>query len=207
MSLATETNIESSYARPVGLMFDCHRRIEKFLQQLAAITGGAIGRTLTDEEADNLDRTLRYFENAAPLHSSDEERSLFPRLRSCNVPEIDAELRKVAVLEAEHLLAASLHAQIDSIGKRWLTTRTLGERSGNALRDAVANLASLYREHIAVEDNVIFPLAESVLNEATMLLIGREMADRRGIDLDALPDLKAQCPSRFAKRITSPLTN
>jgi hemerythrin-like domain-containing protein len=39
----------------------------------------------------------------------------------------------------------------------------------------------MYRKHIAVEDQQVFPLAGKVLNEQQLAKIGKEMADRRGL--------------------------
>jgi Hemerythrin HHE cation binding domain len=67
------------YSEPLGLLSDCHRRIEMFLVSLSAIAKVA-GPPLNDEGRRALENALRYFREAAPKHTADEEQSLFPRL-------------------------------------------------------------------------------------------------------------------------------
>jgi hemerythrin-like domain-containing protein len=40
----------------------------------------------------------------------------------------------------------------------------------------------MYREHIALEDGEIFPLAARMMEKTEIEAVGREMAARRGID-------------------------
>ena len=47
------------------------------------------------------------------------------------------------------------------------------------LQDRLAELQSIYREHIAVEDGFLFPVAAQLLSEDDLREIGREMAARR----------------------------
>ena len=47
------------------------------LQQVAM----AADRPLADDARNSLETALRYFREAAPKHTADEEESLFPRLR------------------------------------------------------------------------------------------------------------------------------
>jgi hypothetical protein len=60
---------------------DCHRRIEKFLEQIIRVCTTARGGELNAGQREALEVALRYFRQAAPLHTADEETSLFPRVR------------------------------------------------------------------------------------------------------------------------------
>ena len=42
---------------------------------------------MTEETRVALESALRYFREAAPKHTADEEESLFPRLRQMHLPE------------------------------------------------------------------------------------------------------------------------
>ena len=70
----------SDFSDPTGLMSDCHRRIEMFLNTLRA-AGDLNGRQLAEDEQRALDAALRYFREAALKPNADEEESLFSRLR------------------------------------------------------------------------------------------------------------------------------
>jgi len=68
-----------NFSDPTGLLSDCHRRIEMFLRVLEGVAL-VIDRPLTGESRSALESALRYFREAAPKHTADEEESLFPRL-------------------------------------------------------------------------------------------------------------------------------
>ena len=78
-----------NFTDPTGLLSDCHRRIEIFLGALEAVAK-LIDRPATEETNRALESALRYFGQAAPKHTADEEESLFPRLRQIHDPAIQA---------------------------------------------------------------------------------------------------------------------
>ena len=170
------------FSDPTGLLSDCHRRIEMFLASLDAV-GKVIDRPLADEASRALESALRYFREAAPKHTSDEEESLFPRLRQVHDPEIQSALAKLDSLEKEHHRAAPLHVEIDRLGQTCLSTGSLSPGEAEAFRKAVATLVSMYKEHISVEDGLVFPLAARLLSKADKAVIADEMATRRRISL------------------------
>jgi hemerythrin-like domain-containing protein len=170
----------SDFSDPTGLMSDCHRRIEMFLNALRA--GAAFnGRRLTEDERRALDAALRYFREAAPKHNADEEESLFPRLRSVPDPEVHSALADLTRLEEEHRWAAPLHAEVDRLGQRWLLEGRLAADEARTFQSALGKLGSMYRTHIGFEDRILFPLAARVLSPAQSAEIAQEMANRRNL--------------------------
>src|SRR5947208_11249106 len=99
MAVTIGATPEHSFEQPLGLLTDCHRRIELFLGVLSRIAEDARGGALTDQQRSALMTALRYFREAAPKHTADEEQSLFPRLRARGGPEVEAALERVAELE------------------------------------------------------------------------------------------------------------
>ena len=141
-----------------------------------------IDRGVTEETSRALESALRYFGQAAPKHTADEEQSLFPRLRQIHDPEIEAAFSKLEQLEEEHCWAAPLHAEVDRLGAQYLSTGSLVQFVRSAtFANAVASLASMYKEHIGVEDSLVFPLAARMLSDAEKLAIAEEMAGRRKV--------------------------
>ena len=122
---------------------------------------------------------LRYFREAAPKHNADEEASLFPRLRATGKPAAAAALDLLARLEAEHRWADPLHAAVDRLGEKYLCEGPLTTAEADRFRAAVGELRHMYRQHIELEDSVVFPLASSLLSPAEQAAVAREMADRR----------------------------
>jgi hemerythrin-like domain-containing protein len=169
-----------NFTDPTGLLSDCHRRIEMFLGTLMAVAE-VINRPPTEDTARAMESALRYFGQAAPKHTADEEESLFPRLRQIQDAEIQAAFSRLEGLEAEHLWAAPLHAEVERLGATYLSTGSLSGREVGVFRAAVQDLAVMYKQHIAVEDEFVFPLAARVLSDAAKSAIAEEMAGRRKV--------------------------
>jgi len=162
-----------SFGDPLGMLRACHRRIEK---QLATLD--RLQRHLPehghDEEARNAARAiLRYFDTAAVNHHADEERSVFPRVVAIAGREGQA---LVSDLEREHR----------ALDVQWARMRPLlvgiaaGQRANLSPR-GVLELRQAYERHIALEENVLIPLVESMLEADTLRTIGEEMAARRDV--------------------------
>ena len=166
------------FSDPTGLLSDCHRRIEMFLGTLANV-GRALDQPLTPEVGRSLELSLKYFQEAAPKHTADEEASLFPRLRRLDNAELQAALTQLDHLEEDHRAADRLHAVVDRLGRKYLASGTLDAAEVAQYREAVAGLRALYEPHIRLEDEVVFPLAKRVLPEEDKAEIAGEMAGRR----------------------------
>ena len=169
-----------SFSDPTELLSDCHRRIEMFLGALQSAVPFLVESPNVETRA-SLATALHYFREAAPKHNADEEESLFPRLRQAADPRAQAVLDKLAALEDEHRWAAPLHQQIDQLGTKFLTSGRLAPEEVEAFRSAVAGLVSMYRSHIALEDEVVFPCAAEVLSPKDKARLPREMATRRNL--------------------------
>src|SRR5579863_1509442 len=87
-----------SFSNPTGLLSDCHRRIEMFLRVLDRIAR-IIDRPLTTGDRSSLETALRYFRESAPLHTADEEESLFPRLRQMLHADVESTIERLTPLE------------------------------------------------------------------------------------------------------------
>jgi hemerythrin-like domain-containing protein len=166
------------FSDPTGFLSDCHRRIEMFLGALEGVAK-IVDRPPTPESRRALDASLRYFRESAPKHNADEEESLFPRMRMIRDTEIQATVARLEELEKEHRRASPLHAEVERLGQAYLSGASLSEMEIESFRKAVSDLAAMYREHIRVEDEVVFPVAARHLSRAEQIAIGDEMAARR----------------------------
>src|SRR5438270_9983168 len=167
-----------SLADPTALLSDCHRRIEGFLGALGSVAL-VIDQPLERDTRTALENALRYFREAAPKHTADEEESLFPRLRQLDDAEVKAAIAKLDALEQDHRRADCLHAVTETLGRRCLEQGCLSQPEAEQFRQAVASLASIYKEHIRIEDDVVFPVAGQTLSEKQKADIAGEMRDRR----------------------------
>lgn len=170
------------FSDPTGLLTDCHRRIEMFMGSLEAV-GKVIDVAPNGETRQALEGALRYFREAAPKHTADEEESLFPRLRGLHSPEVEAAFAKLDELEGEHRWAEELHAEVERLGLQYLANGEISSAESETFRKHVAELFAMYRRHIAVEDKELFPLAAGVLPAEDKRAIAEEMAGRRKVPL------------------------
>ena len=178
---------DHGFDEPLGLLSDCHRRIEHFLRVLTAVEQQTHGGALTSALREQLQGAIAYFATAAPRHTADEEQSLFPRLRVCADPAARDALTTVARLEHEHAAADRHHQAVDGLVRRWLAAGQLTSDAASELRGHLAALTDLYARHIDIEDRKLFPVAARLLSADDLHEIGQEMAARRSISSRGLP--------------------
>jgi hemerythrin-like domain-containing protein len=143
-----------------------HRRIEERLSELSAAVSHLDGGRAA-EAREVCVEVMGFFERAVARHERDEEETLFPRLSSR--PDLAAMTRELEVAhEAQRALAVALAAALEPPAP-----------AARAVELAAA-LAAAYREHIAREEEGLFPSAEAALDAATQALMAQEMDERRG---------------------------
>lgn len=172
---------ESDFTDPIGMLGDCHRRIERFLGALVALARQYKGAPLDEQSRAALETSLRYFREAAPKHTADEEESLFPRLRQSSAAQALAAMERIDALEQDHVCAGQAHAEVDRLGRQWLEHGTLPSEQASRLAELLEQLDTLYRRHIQIEETEVFPLAGGVLTAGERRSLGDEMANRRGL--------------------------
>jgi len=187
MPITIGQKLESDFRNPLGLLSDCHRRIERFLDGLIAISEEAQGNKLSDVHSQQFEVGLRYFREAAPKHTLDEEESLFPRLSAKKGDEYNAAFALLDSLHAEHVEAEIKHRMVDDLGRAWIADGSLSVDNRQTLTSLLKDLRTTYEKHIAVEDNELFPLAEKILDRSELESIAAEMAARRGLFVKERP--------------------
>jgi hemerythrin-like domain-containing protein len=167
---------DSGFDNPLGMLVDCHRRIERFLQVLCGVAERSHGRKLVDGEKTAVADALRYFRTGGRRHTADEEVSLFPRLRAV---EGAVGLDELNELESDHGQAEELHATVDALYTRWIETGSLDANDQELMMRTTRQLQLLYEAHIKVEEGIVFPRATEALDQRTIAEMGREFAERR----------------------------
>jgi hemerythrin-like domain-containing protein len=170
---------DDSFDDPLGLLRNCHRRIEYFLDVLAGAARAASGRALRPDEWKQVERALIYFETAGPRHTADEEESLFPRLRASADLHAVRALELLSHLHEEHEIVDAHHRMVNILCRRWLDHGRLSDTDARELAERLEDLQSIYREHIVIEDRIVFPAAGQLLSPRQLQDIGLEMAARR----------------------------
>lgn len=155
----------------VTMLVTCHDKIRRFLKSAQ--------RLASDEAAPDHDvaqaahALVRYFTEALPRHSQDEDLSLRPRL---GATDLDAAL---ADLEREH-------REIDGFLARLIPTWSAlaavpAERPGlvAGLRGDTEALSVLLARHLAWEEDHLFPRLEELLGRDALDAVAVEMRARR----------------------------
>lgn len=179
MAIQIGAKASPTFEQPLELLSDCHRRVESFLRALIIVAEQAKGGALDPRQREALETALRYFREAAPKHTADEEESLFPRMRALGEAARDA-LAKIDALEADHAAAKHDHDLVELLGQKWLRSHSLSADETQSLTASLRNLQSIYEKHISIEDNEVFPLAAKVVSAKELAEVGKEMAARRG---------------------------
>ena len=172
---------DRDFTDPIGMLEDCHRRIEKFLDVLLTLAGQAQGNALTDEHRAAVETSLRYFREAAPKHTADEEESLFPRMRASQHDEARELLSNLDHLHTDHVQANENHRAVDELFQRWMTDGLLPAPEFVRLTSLLHSLRETYVRHIKEEETEIFPNAARILGPSALRAVGLEMSKRRGL--------------------------
>ena len=167
---------DSGFDDPIGMLTDCHRRIESFLRVLCLVADRARGKSLSEEEAAAVNSALNYFRAGGKRHTADEEESLFPRLRGVSTGDALAELDR---LEGDHERANDLHETVEKLFIKWIESGWLVKDDEQMLFDATGELECIYKVHIKVEEEQIFPEAARILDKKAVEVMGQEFRARR----------------------------
>ncbi len=175
MAIQIGAKPDSGFDDPIGMLKDCHRRIESFLGILCVVVDRAKGRRLTDEERDAVKTALQYFRTGGQRHTADEEQSLFPRLRKTDTKCFD----EIDRLQDDHQQADDLHRSVEELYSAWIEAGGLEREQTQQLLSQTSLLKQLYSEHIQVEETIVFARASQVFDSQTITAIGMEFRARR----------------------------
>jgi iron-sulfur cluster repair protein YtfE (RIC family) len=160
-----------AHADAFGILQHCHEHIGQRLDLLETLVAALRSRGSFDEELlAGLGDVVTFLDIAIPIHTADEEQTLFPLLRQH--PEFQ-QLTNTPMdcMELEH------HAHVDL--RRALIV-SIVRRDPLAVAEAGLDLVRSYREHIRKEEEVLYPLARKLLTDpAALSWMTAEMRARR----------------------------
>jgi pyridoxamine 5'-phosphate oxidase len=169
------------FTDPLRLLVHCHERIEAqltALERAAEIIRAGDPRSLT-RVFGAIDGAIAHFAVPGVKHTEDEEISLFPRLREHGGPAGEDVCTAMAELESQHRSAEQLHSEFDAFVATLPRDGSADARELDCFGGLVASLTTLYRPHIMLENNFVFPVAARVLPAAEIQTLGDEMRARR----------------------------
>ncbi len=172
MSLLPGDPPAPSFDHPLEMLRACHGRIRAQCATLRKLHRH-LPRHCCDAQARQAAQAiLRYFDTAGRHHHGDEEQDLFPALLATSSDEA-RDLVSRLLHEHEGMEAAwqRLHPLLKEIADG--NAATLGEGT-------VEDFIGAYERHIELENGSLLPLAARLLEPASLEVIGRNMAARRG---------------------------
>lgn len=160
-------------ADAVDLLLECHGRIRAFLA-MATRLGEATAES-AEAISDAAVQVHRYFTLALPLHARDEEDSILPRLRGRD-PVVTLQLEAMVREHQEH--ERPLGRLIEACAEIGADPGRHPRLAGIVLQ-AAAELERHFLDHLAREEEVIFPAVRRFLDAATDAVIVKEIRLRR----------------------------
>lgn len=171
------------FTDPLGLLVHCHVKIELQLESLERAV-----RMLANDDGEATPFAMAiiaaaraHFSGPAVRHTADEEASLFPRLRRFASDSENGLLAALKELESQHRDLGVVHARFDEL----IDIAGPGPRPGqidvDELELTVGEMLGIYRPHIQMENEIIYPEAARILAPDELLAVGNEMRARRGL--------------------------
>lgn len=145
----------------IEVLDQMHQRILQAIGDLQLLID-RVQRDGSDAQARQEARTLRdFFNTHAHQHHANEENEVFPALLASGDAELTGHVRR---LQQDHGWLEVDWAEIEPM----LDAFAEGINADlEALRVAVAVYAELYRDHISIEENIVYPRARSLGSAAT----------------------------------------
>lgn len=153
-----------------AILHDCHEHILERLARLEALGRELAGAgEITERHLAVFGDVLSFLDTAVPMHSADEEQTLFPRLRAA----LGAAAGRTPMdcMEKEH---GEHQAQLAML------KRAIVKRDAKAASREALGIVAAYSEHIGKEEEVLFPWArETLTNPVLVDAMTQEMRQRR----------------------------
>jgi len=158
----------------VDLLIGCHQRIRHFTDLAAKLAHG-LGVS-PNEVREAAASVHRYYSLSLPLHEADEDQTLHPRLNAV----ADEPLRHALLAMGDQ------HQAIDELIERLLPLLTLVRNNPSVIGEVGGEMCSVtkaldevFRGHLQMEEEAIFPAIRNLLPDAVCQEMLREMQARR----------------------------
>lgn len=152
----------------------CHRRMLATVGRLEAFVARLAAGELGADDRAEVAAAAAFLAAEVPDHHRDEERLVFPSLAASGDAEV---VQAVLRLRQDHGWLEEdwreLAPQLQALAAGY------GGWDPDALRSGIALYAALLRDHIALEEALIYPQARAWLGEEGRRAIGRELAAAR----------------------------
>lgn len=160
------------FDHPIEMLAACHGRIEDQIDTLDRLLTHVAAYGCDDRARQAAAGVMRYFDTAGEHHHEDEEVDLFPALEAAAGGAAALTRR----LQADHAVMRALWKTLR------VQLRAIADGTSAQLDPTLIEAFSrIYRDHIALEERELFPLAERLLDQFAVETLGAHMARRRGV--------------------------
>jgi iron-sulfur cluster repair protein YtfE (RIC family) len=145
-----------------GILAHCHEHILEKLGVLETISTRLRDEpTFDDSILAGFCDVLTFLDTAIPMHSADEEQTLFPRLREREpFAGMLGEGTPMDCMESEHVTHQAMMAELK---------KQIMRRDAELAVRAARTIVSEYREHIGKENEILFPMARQIITEPALI--------------------------------------
>ena len=151
----------------------CHQRTLAMLDELSLLVARLDHGGVDERARAQAAKIAGFFSTTARQHHEDEERHVFPPLVEGGDPQV---VQTVLRLQQDHgwleedWFELAPHVQAIAAGFDWYDI--------DVLREGVAVFSALSRDHIELEESLIYPAARERVRDEQRRDMGREMAAR-----------------------------
>lgn len=173
--------LQVDFSKPLDILFQCHQKIAANLEALrrAAEALRNPDETPIPDVFDTINTVFTHFLTAGIKHTADEEQSLFPRMRGYGTQIVSDVFSVVDQLEDQHRRAASIEKSLNQLFIGMLADSELDNNKVELFSDLSESIYDLYRPHIQMENEFVFPAAGRILSPEELFDVGKEMYQRR----------------------------
>lgn len=174
------------YEDPIRYFRDSHGVVGGVVDRFEKLLLGAKENGVSKSFASNPEwvELLQFFVHVAPQHERDEERALFPIVFE-KVPHLGFQSKgsPSRFIHDQHEGMQERSKALLELWKAAMAQKTLGEEDEKKFLETGVELAKLYREHIAMENRIIYTTAnDSLLTPveriAVMLLVREQHSEK-----------------------------
>ena len=164
---------------PFKMLLACHERVNRSLELLRRLQVHLQDKGLDNDARQAARDVMRYFDIAAPLHHQDEDLHVFPPLLQGQ--GLDPKLREVVTKLIHDHRAMETHWSAARTTLSWIADR--GAQAWRPLSaeqtESLSRFSALYAGHIADEENIVYPAAQSSMAPGAIVVMSKDMMRRR----------------------------
>lgn len=166
------------FESPFEMLEACHARVQRTLRLLERLQLHVQRHGCDAQARQAAHDVMRYFDLAAPLHHEDEELHVFPAVLAGGDAVLTAVVQQ---LTDQHRQMETHWAALRTVLASMVSCESAAQRPFVALQEnLVAAFAALYDQHIRLEEDLVYPAANTRLDRAAKNAMGADMERRRG---------------------------